>query len=147
MYLDVDDLPQLMSQFGAPAVDAMLKKVAVAAGQSLSQMDAVCRLGARLAVMMPGTNLEGAGRAAEEIRASLAATPLKIDESEVSVTLSIGATEVLSGDTPSSLSQRADAAQAAAKAAGKNCVYVHDGACCGLFAADGAVGNSRALPV
>jgi diguanylate cyclase (GGDEF)-like protein len=95
-------------------------------------MDVVSRLGARLAVMMPGTNLQSAVRAAERVRAAAANCRVKSRGAELQCTASLGVTEALAGDNPTSLSQRADIALLASKAAGKNCTHAHDGAYCGL---------------
>ncbi len=82
--------------------------------------------------MMPGTNLATAVRTAENVRVAVSGCPIKIRGIETRCTASLGVTEILAGDTPSSFSQRAESALLASKAAGKNCTHAHDGAYCGL---------------
>ncbi len=132
MFVEIDDLSQLMSDSGPASGELLLKTFSDLVGRSLTEMDVVSRLGGRLAVMMPGTDLQGAVRAAERVRNAAAACRVKIRGADIQCTASLGVTEVLAGDTPSSLSQRADSALLASKAAGKNCTHAHDGAYCGL---------------
>lgn len=132
VFIEIDELSQLTAELGPPAGDLLLKTLSDLVGRSIGEMDVVSRLGGRLAVMMPGTNLQGANRLAERVRVSVAAQRAKIRGADVPWTVSLGVTEVLGGDDPNSLSQRADSALLASKAAGKNCTHAHDGAYCGI---------------
>ncbi len=132
MYVEPDDLPQVIGACGPVGGEALLKSLADLMTQALTEMDVVSRIGGRLVAMMPGTNLQNAVRAAEQVRTAAAATRSKVRGQEVRSTVSIGVTEVLAGDTPNSLSQRADGALLSSKAAGKNCTHAHDGSYCGL---------------
>jgi diguanylate cyclase len=132
MFVEIDDFSQLINDLGSATGELLLKTYSDLVGRSLTEMDVVSRLGGRLAVMMPGTNLQGAVRAAERVRNAAAACRVKVRGEETRCTASLGVTEVLAGDTPASLSQRADSALLASKAAGKNCTHAHDGAYCGL---------------
>jgi diguanylate cyclase (GGDEF)-like protein len=140
MFVEIDDLSQLINDSGPTVGEMTLKTYSDLVSRSLTDMDVVSRLGGRLAIMMPGTNLQGAVRAAERVRVAATACRVKVRGEEIKCTASIGVTEVMAGDTPASLSQRADSALLASKAAGKNCTHAHDGAYCGLVR--GATGSS-----
>lgn len=143
LFMEIDDLSQLMAELGPPTGDLLLKTLSDLVGRSIGDMDVVSRLGGRLAVMMPGTNLQAATRIAERVRVSVAAQRVKIRGTDVQWSVSLGVTEVLGGDDPNSLSQRADSALLASKAAGKNCTHAHDGAYCGIVRTP-AVGGTTA---
>ncbi len=145
MFVEIDDFSQLVSESGAATGELLLKTFSDLVGRSLTEMDVVSRLGGRLAVMMPGTNLQNAVRAAERVRNAAANCRVKFRGAEIQCTASLGVTEALAGDNPTSLSQRADSALLASKAAGKNCTHAHDGAYCGLVR--GAAAASAATPM
>ncbi|MED5407051.1 MAG: ammonium transporter [Pseudomonadota bacterium] len=56
----------------------------------------------------------------EQVRGTLEGSPLEVEEGPIHLTISIGATDYRSGETPGDTLQRADDALYAAKAAGRN---------------------------
>ncbi|MEC9329246.1 MAG: GGDEF domain-containing protein [Pseudomonadota bacterium] len=56
----------------------------------------------------------------EQVRGALEESPLEVEEGSIHLTISIGATDYRSGETPGDTLQRADDALYAAKAAGRN---------------------------
>ena len=75
--------------------------------------------GTEFVVVMPETDLEGAAMLARRVRRAV--------ESGTETTVSAGLAYAINGDEESSLLARADEALYAAKAAGRNCIYQHDG--------------------
>jgi diguanylate cyclase len=61
------------------------------------------------------------------MRMAIAANPLKLAEQPLVISASAGLAEVREGDDAGSVLKRADAAMYAAKGAGRNCLFWHDG--------------------
>lgn len=81
--------------------------------------------------MLPGASLENAVKRANHICSAIAATRYRLDEAAgsptLSVTVSIGVSQLRIADTVAAVTQRADGALYAAKSAGKNRVcYEND---------------------
>ena len=82
---------------------------------------------------MPGADLSTASGLAERLRGGRARRlDRRLHGSEVAYTISLGVAEAMAGDTPISISQRAEAAVLASRASGKNCTHLHNGAACNL---------------
>jgi len=121
--LDVDNFKQVNDTHGHQTGDRVLAEVAqVLRGQS-REIDEPARYGGEeLAVVLPGTDLEGAYNLAERVRRGIEdlAIPLP-DGGAITVTASFGAAAIPeSAHDHSSLVAAADAALYAAKRAGKN---------------------------
>jgi len=118
--LDLDSFKQINDRRGHLEGDRLLQQVARLLDDTARQTDVVARYGGEeFVVVMPETDLEGASIFAERFRAKI--------ETAVEVTASGGVASAVDGDTPDSLLERADAALYAAKSAGRNCVFRHDG--------------------
>ena len=88
--------------------------------ESVRETDVVARYGGEeFLVIMPETDLDGATRFSDRLRARIA--------KEMPLTVSGGVAEALEGDSHESLLARADAALYGAKSAGRNCVFRHTG--------------------
>ena len=117
---DIDHFKHINDEQGHLQGDRMLQQVAGLLDDSARETDIVARYGGEeFVVVMPRTNLEGASQFAERVRARI--------EEEMPLTVSGGVTVALDGDTPESVMSRADAAMYRAKAAGRNCIFRHDG--------------------
>jgi len=81
-------------------------------------------------------------RQAEKLRESIAVTPVACGEGDFTLTVSIGATELMPDDTAEGLWSRLGEAIARAKQAGGDQLVVHDGATIGPAA--GATANAAA---
>jgi diguanylate cyclase len=78
--------------------------------------------GEEFLVLLPDTGLEDGLQVAERLRDTLAHSPAQIGKGlSLTVTLSLGLTTFLPGDTSDTLLRRADQALLAAKHSGRNC--------------------------
>jgi diguanylate cyclase len=118
---DLDHFKAFNEKHGHMHGDRLLKQVASLLDQHARDTDIVSRSGGEeFIVVLPGTELPGATMFAERMRYTLSRT--------ASLTVSAGVTMVAEGDDAKTLVTRADSALYAAKAAGRNCVYCHNGA-------------------
>jgi diguanylate cyclase len=117
---DLDHFKNFNEQHGHMHGDRLLKQVASLLDQQARETDVVTRSGGEeFIVVLPGTELAGATIFAERMRYTVSrSTPL---------TVSAGVAMVGEGDDCKTFLTRADSALYAAKAAGRNCVYCHNG--------------------
>ena len=119
---DIDDFKSINDKFGHQAGDDVLRKVGEVFAGHVRQVDHAARYGGEeFAVLVPETDLAGAKRLAERLRAELAeARTVLPDGTELSVTASFGA--AAKGDLGSAeeLVAEADEALYQAKRAGKD---------------------------
>jgi diguanylate cyclase (GGDEF)-like protein len=117
---DIDHFKQVNDEHGHLSGDRALQCLAQLIVQHARQTDIVGRYGGdELLVVMPQTDLQGACLVGERLRARAAR--------ELAVTVSGGVTTAQAGDDAESLMGRADKALYAAKSAGRNAVFFHDG--------------------
>jgi len=117
---DVDNFKAFNDQHGHMHGDRLLKQVASLLDQQARETDVVTRSGGEeFIVVLPGTELAGGTIFAERIRYTVART--------TTLTVSAGVATVCEGDDCKTFLTRADSALYAAKAAGRNCVYCHNG--------------------
>lgn len=124
LMLDVDHFKLFNDKFGHLLGDEVLKIVVRAITHCVRGGDIVARYGGEeFCVILPGTPLSGAGRVAENIRATIASRDLKrkdTGESFGSLTVSVGAAQLRQGDIPEALLKRADEALYKSKRTGRN---------------------------
>lgn len=123
LILDIDHFKGFNDRFGHATGDVVLAGVAKTLVGSIRPTDMVVRLGGEeIAVVLPGTPLEGAQVVAERIRHAVADAEVRSPDGALlpQVTISIGATELVATDTPAKAVARADAALYRAKASGRN---------------------------
>jgi diguanylate cyclase (GGDEF)-like protein len=129
--LDLDGFKGFNDRYGHPAGDAVLCELARAIRGHMRASDRVARLGGEeFAVILVGTGKEAARLVMERLRASVAELDLaQMAEPGCTVTTSIGVASA-PGDAeyPAELVRRADEALYDAKARGRNCVVLWDGA-------------------
>jgi diguanylate cyclase (GGDEF)-like protein len=134
--LDVDHLKRINDSHGHPAGDAAIRHVADALRRGRRETDISARLGGEeFAILMPGSEREGAMRAAERIRRELAESSIPIVG-----TVTVSAGVVSAPDEASdeeALLRLADERLYAAKAGGRNRV-------CGLGVAPDAPPHAAA---
>jgi diguanylate cyclase (GGDEF)-like protein len=129
--LDLDGFKGFNDRYGHPAGDAVLCELARAIRGHMRASDRVARLGGEeFAVILVGTGKEAARLEKERQRASEAELDLaQLAEPGCTITTSIGvAAAPDDAEYPAELVRRADEALYEAKARGRNCVVLRDGA-------------------
>jgi diguanylate cyclase (GGDEF)-like protein len=130
LFLDIDNFKLINDSLGHHVGDQLLTRVAARLGTVVRRADTAARLGGETVARLGGDefvvlceDLEGeqdAIRIAERVRAELAA-PLLLDDSELSITASIGiAVTCGDGASPDSLIRDADVAMYRAKERGRD---------------------------
>jgi diguanylate cyclase len=117
---DLDQFQNYNIRHGHMHGDRLLKQIASLLDQHARDTDVVTRSGGEeFIVVLPGTELPGATMFAERMRQTI--------ERLTSLTVSGGVAMVVDGDDAKTFLTRADSALHAAKTAGRNCVYLHNG--------------------
>ncbi len=127
LMVDIDYFKSVNDTYGHAAGDAVLKHLTASAEHHLRSIDLFGRIGGEeFAVLLPGTDREGAWEFAEQLRSYVAETPAKIETGEICVTVSIGVTQFEPSDlVPDTIFARADEALYRAKQAGRNRVELN----------------------
>ena len=122
---DVDDFKTVNDRFGHPTGDMVLRDLAASLRETVREIDIAARWGGEeFAVILPGTDLEGAAQVAERLRVALSEREiLSTDGVPLHVTASFGAAASSSSTTVVQLIEAADEALYRAKRAGKDRVY------------------------
>lgn len=117
---DLDHFKLFNTTHGHPHGDRLLKQIASLLDQQARETDIVTRCGGEeFIVVLPTTELPGATTFAERMRTTI--------QRDTNVTVSAGVATVADGDDAKTLLTRADSALYAAKAAGRNRVFCHNG--------------------
>ena len=116
---DLDDFKSINDQVGHLAGDRVLAQAADRLREAVRSVDVACRIGGdEFAVIMPESADEDGEQLFRRVHNSMRGTALGPDEQRLR--LSGGIAELLHGDTPASLFERADAALYRAKELGKD---------------------------
>jgi len=131
LMVDVDFFKKVNDSLGHLAGDSVLKEVASTLRATMRETDLVARFGGEeFAVILAASGAADASQAAERARVGIARTPCDYDGGSVPVTVSCGVAQATTDDTPERLIERADKALYAAKHAGRNAAFWHDGRQC-----------------
>ncbi|GHU10909.1 hypothetical protein AGMMS50225_15310 [Betaproteobacteria bacterium] len=119
---DLDFFKRVNDRYGHAVGDLVLRHFVSVARSALRRTDIIGRLGGEeFAILLPGDGINGANELAERLRLLVESSPVRVDDTHVQITVSIGITELypqdLSADAPLS---RSDEALYAAKQAGRN---------------------------
>jgi diguanylate cyclase len=126
--IDVDHFKKFNDKHGHQAGDQVLRDVASTLGSTVREMDLATRFGGEeFAIILPSTPIVDALGAGERIRAAIAMSVSRFSGVEMQVTVSVGVAQVGADDNSATLISRADEALYAAKGAGRNRVWFHDG--------------------
>lgn len=121
LFLDIDHFKGINDTYGHPVGDAVLREFAVRVRACLREEDTLGRWGGEeFLALLPGTDLAGALRVGERIRAAVAASPPAAHE-ELCITCSLGAAACPPQEAVrDALVRAADQALYAAKRMGRN---------------------------
>lgn len=120
LMMDVDHFKRFNDEFGHPAGDELLRKLAVVLQGELRATDLLARYGGEeFAVILPETPPELAMQVAERLRAAVE-TRINADQPQRRVTISIGVATRLENQGPEQLLSAADRALYDAKHGGRN---------------------------
>ena len=124
--MDIDHFKKVNDQFGHQVGDQALKMVVDICLGHLRKVDVMCRFGGEeFIILLPETPKEEAGVAAQRICETIAAAHLKAENGQVSLTVSMGVTELSPEHKDiNALIKMADQALYQAKAAGRNQIVV-----------------------
>jgi diguanylate cyclase (GGDEF)-like protein len=124
--IDVDHFKHVNDTFGHSTGDNALRHLASLMKQELRKIDTLGRLGGEeFAIILPGATLAAAEVFAERLRNTVAASPATHHDQPISLTVSIGVTEIKVGDTcADDTLARADRALYQAKERGRNRVII-----------------------
>src|SRR4051812_5065451 len=135
LLLDVDHFKKLNDRYGHLTGDYVLSAIGRVLRGAIRREDAVARFGGEeFAILLPSTSLDDAIQAAQKVREAVARVSISRGGQQIAVTVSGGLATIESNERVEALIQRADSALYAAKAAGRNCTFLHNGIDCRLAA-------------
>jgi diguanylate cyclase (GGDEF)-like protein len=119
--LDLDHFKSINDTYGHPIGDKVLRTAARILRGQVREDDLVCRFGGEeFLILASGVSPEEALSMGERIRKRVADTPVLVDGASVTVTVSIGVTDLASAQDLDEAIRIADAALYAAKRGGRN---------------------------
>lgn len=126
--IDVDHFKKFNDTYGHQAGDEVLVGVADVLRRHAGDQGMAARYGGEeFVLILPGNTIDEAETRVEQIRQAIADLRFSFSEDEVGVTASLGIAQLLGGENETSLIERADDALYAAKEAGRNRTWWHDG--------------------
>ena len=123
MLLDIDYFKPVNDTYGHDVGDAVLKEFATRLQRNIRGVDLACRYGGEeFVVVMPDTDARQANAVAERVRSAMADDAFAAGAAKpLHITVSVGlALNERDGDTPETVTKRADIALYKAKRAGRN---------------------------
>ena len=128
LIIDLDHFKKINDTYGHVVGDEILAAAAGALRAALRRPDIVARFGGEeFAIILPFTPLEKAVQAVHKGLHSVAGAVVACEDELLNVTASGGLATIRPGEDAESLIRRADAALYAAKQAGRDRAYLHDG--------------------
>jgi len=125
--LDIDNFKAINDNYGHSFGDTVLVETIKRVLTCIRSTDITFRYGGEeFVILLSNTDIKGASHLAERIRLAVCETPISDDKNETLVTISLGTTELKSGEINANFFTRADAALYEAKREGKNQVRVAD---------------------
>lgn len=121
LMLDIDHFKRVNDNHGHSAGDEVLKAVAAAIKSQLRNVDMVFRFGGEeFLILLSNTGREAAALVGERLRFATQAKEYSADGKSVELTVSLGCSTLLPGESAESLLRRADSALYVAKREGRN---------------------------
>ena len=121
LMLDIDHFKRVNDSHGHNAGDKVLKAVAAAIKGQLRNVDMVFRFGGEeFLILLSNTSREAAALVGERLRHAAQAQDYRADTVPIELTVSLGCSTLLPGESAESLIRRADSALYVAKREGRN---------------------------
>jgi len=122
LMLDIDHFKKINDKYGHPVGDDVLKSTAESFKSNLRLHDKIARIGGEeFCVFLPDTNKQIAFEVAEKLRETILNTSIPSQSGDISITISIGVSEVENTDTDHvGILKRADENLYEAKKTGRN---------------------------
>jgi len=118
---DLDEFKNINDTYGHAAGDTVLVTVAKTMSNCLRASDVVGRWGGdEFLAILPGISRQFLASVSEKLRKLIAQSTVPVNDTQILVTISVGAAMVASGDSPDSLLKRADQKLYASKQTGRN---------------------------
>lgn len=118
---DIDFFKRVNDNYGHQAGDRVLKVIGKAISKRLREVDFFGRYGGEeFVALMPETDIDGAMIIWNKIREAIAGAPFRFKDKPVQITLSVGVTQFIQGDSVDAVFARADKALYQAKENGRN---------------------------
>ncbi len=128
--IDVDHFKKINDTYGHPGGDAVLQQIASRIKGELHEVRCVARFGGEEFAVLSKTPAHSVSRKLDLLRDNVEHLDLRHEGRTIGVTMSGGTAEIQLDDSLEALVRRADEALYAAKLAGRNRVYEHDGMIC-----------------
>lgn len=123
LLIDVDHFKEINDRFGHEAGDQVLQQIADRLFEAVRETDVAGRWGGEeFLVLLPFTDLQGAGRIGEKLRTAIADEPFRHDHRGIALTITVGAAQYHEEEDTggADLLRRADAALYSGKSGGRN---------------------------
>ncbi|MFS2071515.1 GGDEF domain-containing protein [Pseudomonas sp. CT11-2] len=121
LMLDIDHFKQINDTYGHSAGDEVLKAVAASIKSQLRNVDMVFRFGGEeFMILLSNTSREAAAMVGERLRFAAQAQDYVAEGKTIELTVSLGCSTLLPGESAESLLRRADSALYVAKREGRN---------------------------
>jgi diguanylate cyclase (GGDEF)-like protein len=124
LILDVDHFKHINDSYGHSAGDYVLRNLGTCIKETLRSCDMLFRYGGEeFALLLTGTDTEGAALVAERVRHAIEEYSFVYNGTDIPVTVSVGVATLGSHDNTARLFNKADVALYQAKNSGRNCVH------------------------
>ncbi|MDR9753860.1 GGDEF domain-containing protein [Pseudomonas sp. SZMC_28357] len=121
LMLDIDHFKQVNDSYGHSVGDKVLKTVAASIKSQLRNVDMVFRYGGEeFLILLSNTPKEAAAMVGERLRFATQAEDYSVNGTDIDLTVSLGCSTLLPGETAEALVRRADSALYVAKREGRN---------------------------
>lgn len=125
LVIDLDHFKRINDTWGHKCGDDVLRHFVGLAASCLRNEDVMGRLGGEeFAIVLPNADAAGVAAVAERLRALVASQPALTEHGPIALTVSVGVTQCVMGESSETALQRADQAMYRAKERGRNQVHV-----------------------
>ena len=128
MFIKVDNLNQLTAQHGSLLGELVLHTCTQFLSAAMRDMDLVARYDSDVfGIVLPGTALVHATGAGERLRSAIEHCPLRVMDTDIRFSVSVGVAEAQAAEDLVSFITRAEAAKNTSQTEGGNRVHFHTG--------------------